>query len=70
MSQLDEVDDPFMHPDAHMVFGAPGRAALVHSADGSVMLAVEDMDGSLALARLDPAAKARLMSALEAPPPA
>lgn len=63
------VDDPFLDPAALIVFGSPGRAALLHRSDGSVILAVEDMEGELVSATLDADAKARLAAALEAPPP-
>lgn len=65
---IDIDDDIFLDPRAKVVFGAPGRAAVLAHPDGRITLAVESLEGDITQATFGPAEKPGLMAAIEAPP--
>lgn len=65
---MTDLDDIFSDPKAKLVFGAPGRAAVLHHPDGRLTLAVESPDGQIAEATFGPDTKPGLVGAIEAVP--
>lgn len=63
-----DPEEIFFDRRAQVVFGAPGRAAIVTHDDGRITVVVESAEGQVAHAVFGPGEKPRLVAAIEASP--